>query len=112
MSSRPPTLAQLRNIADRADRGPLTPAEVDRLREGIARMDGRGRSKGSAWGVRVAAFRRRLHLMHAPMIRGGVQICAHCSGWNGTRCQGLVTDWPCDTLTAFDSTFPAKETAP
>ena len=109
--SRPPTLAQLRNIADRADRGPLTPAEFARLRQGIAQFDRPRTNRGVSWATRVRALRRRLHLLHAPMVRGGVQICAHCSGWNGVRCVGLVTEWPCDTLTALDATFPAKEHA-
>jgi hypothetical protein len=109
---RPPTIAQLLNLADRADRGPLQPAEVARLREGLHRLDGR-RSKNPAvaWSNRVGALRRQLHTLHAPMTRGGIRICAHCSGWNGTRCQGLVTEWPCDTLTTLDQTFPVKETA-
>lgn len=110
--TRPPTLAQLRNIADRADRGPLTPAEVARLREGIARFDGRRTARPHvAWVNRVRSLRQRLHALHAPMVRGGIRICAHCSGWNGTRCQGLVTEWPCETLTVFDTTFPIKDTA-
>lgn len=110
--SRPPTIDQLRIIADRADRGPLKPAEVARLREGLIRLDGRRNSNPAVrWANKVGALRRRLHALHAPMIRGGVQICTNCSGWNGTRCLGLVTEWPCPTLDAFDSTFPAKENA-
>jgi hypothetical protein len=35
--TRPPTIAQLRNLADRAEHG-LTPDETARLREGIARL--------------------------------------------------------------------------
>ena len=110
--TRPPTIAQLRNLADRADRGQLSPAEVSRLRQGIDHL-GQRRPKNPAigWSNRVAALRRKLHLLHAPMTRGGVQICTNCSGWNGVRCLGLVTEWPCDTLTAFDATFPTKETA-
>ncbi|MBE4735732.1 hypothetical protein [Streptomyces caniscabiei] len=33
--TRPPTVDQLRNLADRADRGPLQPAEVALLRAAI-----------------------------------------------------------------------------
>lgn len=109
--TQPPTLAQLRNLTDRADRGPLQPTEVARLRAGIDRLAARPRTHPAAsWANRVRALRRRLHALHAPMLRGGVQICGHCSGWNGARCQGLVTEWPCDTLTLLDSTFPATET--
>jgi len=108
--TRPPTIAQLRNIADRADRGQLSPAEVSRLRQGIDRFDGRRlRNPAVGWSNKVAALRRQLRTLHAPMARGGVQICTNCSGWNGVRCLGLVTEWPCDTLTAFDATFPTKE---
>ncbi|MFF3928205.1 hypothetical protein [Streptomyces hirsutus] len=107
-----PTLAQLRNIADRADRGPLTPAEVARLRAGIDRFDGRrATNRAVGWANRIRRLQRRLHALHAPMMRGGIQICGHCSGWNGSRCQGLVTEWPCPTLDALDATFPTKEAA-
>ena len=109
--TRPPTIDQLRNIADRADRGQLTAAEVARLREGISRFDRPRTNRGASWALRIRGLRRRLHTLHAPMVRGGIQICAACSGWNGVRCLGLVTEWPCPTLDAFDSTFPSKEAA-
>jgi hypothetical protein len=109
--TRPPTVDQLRNLADRADRGPLRPVEVTRLRQGIDRLADRPRTNpGASWANRVRNLRQRLHTLHAPTVRGGVQICAHCSGWNGTRVLGLLTEWPCDTLTALDSAFPATET--
>ena len=104
------TVDQLRNLADRADRGPLKPAEVARLREGIAHLDRPRPNRGASWSGKVRGLRRRLHTLHAPIARGGVQICAHCSGWNGSRCIGLLTEWPCPTLDAFDTTFPARET--
>lgn len=110
--TRPPTIAQLRNIADRADRGPLTPAEVARLRQGIDRIDGRRTgNKPAVWGLKVAALRRRLAELHFPVQRGPIAACAECSGWNGRRCVGLVTQWPCPTLDALDELFPSKETA-
>lgn len=62
-----------------------------------------------AWVNKIRALRRKLHGLHAPMLRGGIQICTGCSGWNGRRCLGLVTEWPCPTLEAFDGAFPAKE---
>lgn len=97
-----PTVAQLLNLADRAQRfGGLTAAEADRLRQGL--------NSGSAWTAKIAALRLRLHTLHAPMTRGGRRICAHCSAWNGVRCLGLVTEWPCATLTALDQTFPVQE---
>lgn len=107
----PPTVEQLRNITDRAYNGPLQPAEIIRLRAGIDRLAARPRTNpATSWSNRVGGLRRKLHTLHAPMHRGGIQICASCSGWNGTRCLGLVTEWPCPTLDAFDRTFPAKET--
>lgn len=109
--TRSPTIAQLRNLADRAARKPLAPAEVQRLHEGIARLERPRANPGAAWSGKVRGLRRQLHTLHAPMVRGGIQICTSCSGWNGIRCLGLVTEWPCPTLDAFDQTFPAKETA-
>lgn len=108
-----PTIAQLRNLADRADRGQLTPAEVARLRAGIDRFDQRGRrvNPAAAWGTKVAALRRRLAELHYPVQRGSIAACAECSGWNGRRCVGLVTQWPCPTLDALDQLFPSKDTA-
>ena len=105
-----PTIAQLRNLADRADRGSLSPEEVNRLRAGIDRF-ARRKSAGTAWGNRVRALQRRLAANHYPVQRGSIAACAECSGWNGTRCTGLVTQWPCPTLDTVDSMFPAKEAA-
>lgn len=107
-----PTIAQLRNLADRADRGQLAPAEVARLRKGIDRFGRRnGRGGGAAWANKVRALRRRLADLHHPVQRGSIAVCAECSGWNGHRCTGLVTQWPCPTLDALDDLFPAKEAA-
>lgn len=108
---RGPTIAQLLNIADRADRGPLQPAEVARLREGIARFGSRRGHPAAAWGTRAAALRRKLHDLHYPVQRGPIAACAECSGWNGRRCVGLVTQWPCPTLDALDDHFPKGRTA-
>lgn len=109
---KPPTIEQLRILANRAARGPLNHAEVARMHAGIDRLVRPRRSATAArWGLKIANLRRRLHALHAPMVRGGMQICTSCSGWNGVRCLGLVTEWPCPTLDAFDRTFPIKETA-
>lgn len=40
----------------------------------------------------------RVRNLHQPMTRGGIEICAHCSGWNGFRCRGVVQPMPCPTL--------------
>lgn len=79
--TQPPTVAQLRNLTDRAHRGPLRPVEVARLRAGIDRLAARPRTNpATSWANRVRALRRRLHTLHTPIHRGGVQICGHCSG--------------------------------
>jgi hypothetical protein len=46
----------------------------------------------------VAAVR----VLHQSMSRAGFLICAHCSGWNGVRCLGVVADYPCPTIAALD----------
>ncbi|MGW5173180.1 hypothetical protein ACWERY_02280 [Streptomyces sp. NPDC004082] len=110
--SRHPTIAQLLNIADRADRGPLKPAEVERLREGIYRFDARRRTNPAVgWGNRAAALRRKIAELHYPVQRGPIAACAECSGWNGRRCVGLVTQWPCPTLEAVNDHLPRRESA-
>ncbi|WP_141747604.1 hypothetical protein [Streptomyces nanshensis] len=48
--------------------------------------------------ARAAAARA----LHQPMNRDRTLICAHCSGWNGVRCRGVVTFWPCPTAAALD----------
>jgi hypothetical protein len=107
-----PTITQLLNLADRADRGPLRPAEVARLREGITHLAARRRhNPTAAWGRRTAALRRKLTALHHPVQRGSIAACAECSGWNGRRCTGLVTPWPCPTLDALDDHFPKNRTA-
>lgn len=48
--------------------------------------------------------------LHQPMQRGPFTICAHCSGWDGKwRCLGVVTNYPCPTVTAL--TEPGPPTA-
>jgi len=106
-----PTIAQLRNLADRAEHhGGLTPAEAARLRDGINHLGRPRNSPWIGWANKVRALRRKLHAIHTPIHRGGIQICGECSGWSGTYCLGPVTEWPCPTIDAFDRTFPAQET--
>ena len=100
---KPPTVAQLHNIADRADRGPLTPDEVNRLRQGLNRLhDRRPDTRPARWGRQLAALRRRLVALHQPVQHGRVTICATCNG---------LARWPCPTIDALDELFPGKETA-
>lgn len=97
--TRPPTIAQLHNLADRAEAG-LTPDEVTRLRQGIAML------------AEYDNTSARLRKLHQPMQRGPFTICAHCSGWDGERrCLGVVTNYPCPTITALDQPGPATAQA-
>lgn len=63
-----PTVAQLLILADRAERGPLTAAEADRLRAGISGMYRERRSAGGRLGARTrqrAVDARRLRVVAA-----------------------------------------------
>jgi hypothetical protein len=107
---RPPTVDQLRNITDRAYRGPLHPDEIARLRQGIDRLAARRtiRTGAASWANRLHALRRRLAELHYPVQHGDIAACAECSGWNGRRCTGLIAQWPCPTLTTVDESLPRK----
>jgi hypothetical protein len=104
--SRPPTIDQLRNIADRAYDGPLHPAEIARLREGIdqlaARKPARRQGPPLAAARRLQRLKQRLRILHTPVLRGGAEVCRECSGWDGQRCRGLVTPYPCPTVEVVD----------
>jgi hypothetical protein len=105
--SRPPTIDQLRNIAGRAYNGPLQPAEIARLLEGIEHLAAKPpqrRRQGPPLTAarRLQRIRERLHMIHAPLLRGGVEVCRECSGWDGVRCRGLVTPYPCPTVEAME----------
>lgn len=122
--SRPPTIDQLRNLADRAARGPLTPDEIARLRDGInqlehaeaelrdwAERDSMDAAAGSYAG-RAEAVEARVKAaldLHQSMERGPFTICAHCSGWDGRRCLGVVTEYPCPTVTALTEETPVSD---
>lgn len=107
---KPVTVVQLRNLAARAHRGPLTPDEAARLTAGVDRFTAR-RSPAIRWANRAAALRRKIAALHHPVQRGSIAACAECSGWNGRRCVGLVTPWPCPTLELLDAHLPTKDTA-
>lgn len=109
---KPATIEQIRVLLARAYRGPLRPEEVTRLREGIDRLAARPRhNHATAWANRARALRRKLTELHYPVQRGSIAACAECSGWNGRRCVGLVTPWPCPTLEVLDDHFPRQEAA-
>jgi hypothetical protein len=101
-----PTVEQLLNIADRADYGRLQPAEVARLREGIEHLAAKPlrRRLGPplAAARRLQRLKQRLRILHTPVLRGGVEVCRECSGWDGQRCRGLVTPYPCPTVEVVD----------
>jgi hypothetical protein len=59
-----------------------------------------------------AAALERVRALHQPMQRGPFTICAHCSGWDGEwRCRGVVTDYPCPTISALPAAKPADRAA-
>ena len=40
----------------------------------------------------------RVRALHTAVHYAGHPICAHCSGWNGVRCLGLMQAYPCPTI--------------
>jgi hypothetical protein len=104
--STPPTVDQLRNLASRTFAGQLRPEESARLLEGIellaARKPPRRPSKPLAAAKRIQRLKQALYELHAPVWRGGVEICSECSGWDGFRCRGVVTPFPCPTVDVVD----------
>ncbi|WP_405536965.1 hypothetical protein [Streptomyces antimycoticus] len=99
MTWRPgPSLAQMRVLVDRAERGPLSAVEARWFRQGLEWRQSWQRGSRSEPGL--GQLRRRLAALHRPMPRGGIEVCTECSGWDGSRCRGLVTEWPCPTAEA------------
>lgn len=109
-----PTREQLLVLADRAERGRLSPAEAARLRMGVQSL---AQNRFAAYMRRrradeLATVRRMLTRLHQPMTRGGLEICKECSGWDGRLCRGLLTPWPCPTAEVAGLESPApKENA-
>lgn len=83
----PPDAKQTSNLAHRTQRGPLTPAEAARLIAGVERL---------------IAERDAVRALHTLMLRGGLEICRECSGWDGRRYRGALTPWPCPTVRAAE----------
>lgn len=110
---RQPSIEQLRNITDRAYRGQLRPEEVARLRAGIDQLAARrlARPGTAPWARRLHTLRRKLAELHYPVQHERIAACAECSGWNGRRCTGLITQWPCPTLATVDDSLPQKRAA-
>ncbi|MCC3766022.1 hypothetical protein [Streptomyces sp. UNOC14_S4] len=99
------TVEQLLVLANRAERpGGLTASEADRLRRGVQALASRPaerRPRSSRGPQQRAAEARRLRTalarLHWPLLRGGIEVCAECSNWDGQLCRGLLTPWPCPT---------------
>ncbi|MDX3230567.1 hypothetical protein [Streptomyces sp. ME19-01-6] len=89
-----PSLAQMRVLVDRAERGPLSAEEARWFRRGLEWRRSWRRDRSAV------GLRRALAVLHRPMLRAGVEVCGECSGWDGRRCRGLVTPWPCPTAEA------------
>lgn len=115
-----PTREQLLVLADRAERGPLTAAEASRLRAGIRALAFSVRSVGQRHrrqrerqDGQLVVLRRALARLHYPMPRGGDRVCPECSGWDGRRCRGPLTPWPCRTAEAagIDHIEPKEQAA-
>ncbi|MFI0914183.1 hypothetical protein [Streptomyces abikoensis] len=51
----------------------------------------------------AARLRRALARLHRPLrprLRGGIPVCAECSGWDGQQCRAPAVPWPCRTARA------------
>lgn len=119
-----PTIDQLYNLTDRAATG-LTVDEQQRLRDGIdqmhadldhARTEANHYAEAESADAAAGSYAGRAETvearvkaaldLHQPMERGPFTICAHCSGWTGRRCLGVVTEYPCPTVTALTEETP------
>ncbi|MET9436939.1 hypothetical protein [Streptomyces sp. NPDC006551] len=103
--------AQLLNLADRAERGPLTDAEAARLRNGIAKLhtrideyrDSRRRWMDAAYADRRCALEQQQRAEQAEakvervraLHRNDAGLCAECTGSHGEPS-------PCATIRALD----------
>ncbi|MFF2383785.1 hypothetical protein [Streptomyces sp. NPDC058108] len=45
----------------------------------------------------------RVRKLHQPMQRGAITTCRECSGWDGHRCRGVVSPYPCATISALEN---------
>ncbi|MEU5425140.1 hypothetical protein AB0H73_05975 [Streptomyces olivoreticuli] len=99
------TVEQLLVLANRAEGpGGLTAPEADRLRRGIQTLAGqpaerrpRSTKRPQQRAVETLRLRTALARLHQPLLRGGIEVCTECSGWDGQHCRGLITPWPCPT---------------
>jgi hypothetical protein len=83
-----------------------------RLVDGMRRQDLDSAAAAIQRAEHAEAALARVRDLHQPMQRGPFTICGHCSGWDGRRCLGVVTDYPCPTLTALDEPGSATTAAP
>ena len=80
--------------------------DVDDMANAAARLATLARKRAETAETAI----ERVRALHQPMGRGPFTVCTHCSGWNGFRCEGVVTPHPCPTLEALDAQ-PAPETS-
>ncbi|MGW6557940.1 hypothetical protein [Streptomyces hydrogenans] len=94
--AKPITVQQLLNLADRAERGPLTQAEADRLRAGIAALHDNQRfleTKTRTQGRRVTAVSAAL-LGTQSELRGIHRLIARAK----RRGEGHIPLWQLEAL--------------
>ena len=77
----------------------FTEAALARIRDGLEVQVVRLTKRAEQAEVAI----ERVRTLHQPMGRGPFTVCTHCSGWNGFRCEGVVTPHPCPTLEALDA---------
>lgn len=114
---KPVTADQVFVLLARLDRsGSLSGAERARLRRGVQSLAERppeSRTEASVAlrraTVELARLRGALAEIHQPLRRGGIDVCAGCSGRDGWHRHGPVMPWPCPTAEAagLDSLIPA-----
>lgn len=97
------------DLVDMKHRAEQAEAELEQLRRQRRALE-RAHVELVTEGARKRVAIGRVQNLHQPMQRGGQTICAHCSGWTGTRCTGVVTPHPCPTLQALDQ--PTHTTQP
>lgn len=104
----PGTENEAHSDAQRVSINDLTSDQLDDLYD---RMEA-AEETYSTWQRRAQRSLARIEAaraLHQPMQRGPQTICARCSGWDGRRVLGVLTDYPCATLRALG--HPAQPNA-
>jgi hypothetical protein len=100
------TAEEFEAFADGVRRGEFTPTPVQEAPEATqagerCALPVVGPSDDSDGSTALSAL-RRVRELHQPMLRGALTVCRECSGWDGTRCLGVLTPHPCPTLAALE----------